>query len=130
MPITESYSLKYNLTSSRKCRYQKCIAEGMNPLLVDSNKNSVNTVNYNKDSDEFKEASTSSKAKISNKTFAYFRTEEQIKLDFLKTYDEVYSDVLLDPRGLYLTKQIGIHPKQDFHLNQEIQIKILIKYKY
>ena len=91
--------------SPRKCRYQKCINEGMNPLLVDYNKNSA-TVNHENDKDDF--ASTSTKEKVSTKIFSYFNNEEQIKLDFLKTYDEVYSEVLLDPRGLYRTKQIGI----------------------
>ena len=83
----------------------------MNPLLVDYNKNSVKVTNHDIDKDDF--ASTSTKEKVSTKIFSYFNNEEQMKLDFLKTYDEVYSEVLLDPRGLYRTKQIGILKREE-----------------
>ena len=83
----------------------------MNPLLVDYNKNSATVTNHDIDKDDF--ASTSTKEKVSTKIFSYFNNEEQMKLDFLKTYDEVYSEVLLDPRGLYRTKQIGILKREE-----------------
>ena len=82
----------------------------MNPLLVDSCKQTFNDTDEVTDSER---PSTSSKNSPDVKSksrmpFSYFSNESQIKNDFLNRYNEVYEDVLLDPKGIYLTKQLEL----------------------
>ena len=80
----------------------------MNPLLVDSCKNSSIS---EKSAASNREASTSCKnsPEISSTNFvSYFSNEGDIKRDFLRRYEEVYDEVLLDPAGIYMTRQVDL----------------------
>jgi len=85
----------------------------MNPLLVDSCKNM--NIELNNEDVNNTEASTSTKSpdpklnkSTKNEVINYFTDEVTIKKDFLQTYEDVYNNVLLDPEGLYITKQFPL----------------------
>ena len=95
----------------RSCRFQKCLSVGMNPLLVDSCKNSKLPHVENLE-ERFNESSTSIKSKVKVEdaskvpTISYFHDEAFKKHNFLKAYEETYREVMLDPNGVYLKSQI------------------------
>ena len=94
----------------RSCRYQKCISVGMNPLLVDSCKNSKTT--HDVDVEDTLKSSTSITPKVELEDLAkeplisYFHDEALKKDKLLKAYEETYKEVMLDPNGIYIKSQI------------------------
>ena len=79
----------------------------MNPLLVDSCKNSK--IVPEEQIEEKPLASTSTKSnteEIGKTPIEYFHDEALTKIKFLQTYEETYSEVMLDPNGIYISSQI------------------------
>ena len=82
----------------------------MNPLLVDSCKNSK--ISHVENSEEKCISSTSIISKIKVEDLAeeprisYFHDEAFKKENLLKSYEETYREVMLDPNGVYLKSQI------------------------
>ena len=82
----------------------------MNPLLVDSCKNSK--LSHVENSEEKCISSTSIISKIKVEDLAeeprisYFHDEAFKKENLLKSYEETYREVMLDPNGVYLKSQI------------------------
>ena len=106
----------------------------MNPLLVDSCKNITIEL---KDEDENRtEASTSTKSpdiKVHKSTkievINYFTDEKDMKNDFLQSYENVYNEILLDPEGLYITKQLALE-EDIFTQMSERRTKIKLQSDY
>lgn len=82
----------------------------MNPLLVDSCKNSKTT--HDEDVEDYLISSSSITPKIELEDLAnvppitYFHDEALKKDNLLKAYEETYKEVMLDPNGIYMQSQI------------------------
>jgi len=106
----------------------------MNPLLVDSCKNI--SIETNDEEDYNTEASTSTKSpdpnikrSTKNEVMNYFTDEKTMKRDFLQRYEDVYNQVLLDPEGLYITKQFPLE-EDIFRQMSEKRPKIKLQANY
>ena len=85
-PVSRCPINKSTRKDCKFCRYQKCLSVGMKPLLVDRRKN-----------------------KISRETTISCSSEEASRKEkFLKTYEETYRLVMLEPNGVYLTSQASL----------------------
>ena len=95
----------------------------MNPLLVDRCKNSK--ISHVENAEEkFNEASTSIKSSIKvgdTGTISCFPDEALRKKYFLKSYEDIYREVMLDPKGVYLTSQIALEEEM---FSQMLQKKL------
>ena len=83
----------------------------MNPLLVDSCKNSKTKSCANVEEDNFKSSTSIKSIKEYGVTaeepcVSYFYDEAYKKDNLLKSYEETYKEVMLDPDGIYIQSQI------------------------
>ena len=85
-PVSRCPINKSTRKDCKFCRYQKCLSVGMNPLLVDRRKNKIS-----------RETTISCSSEMASR-----------KEKFLKAYEEMYSEVMLDPHGVYLTSQASL----------------------